>query len=163
MRLPVGAGPAARSLYLCLVLAAVCLPSAHGEARLFSSERLVGYWYGEYVKEDGGLVMWVTTRNADGTYQDHFRECRNGMQVREQKEYGAWKLEGGVELVTTYLLQDRTGSFRPEAPGGFYVDPYLIVALSEQEMISQNQETGIRYHTQRVYRDYVFDCLERWI
>lgn len=159
MRLPVGAGPAARSL--CLLLAAGCLPTTHGEVQLVSSERMVGYWYGEHAQENGGLIMWVTTRNADGTYQEHFRECRNGRQVREQKEYGAWKLRNGVEFVTTYLLQDRAGSFRPEAPGGFYVDPYLIVTLSEREMIAQNQETGIRYRSHRVYRDYVFGCLER--
>ena len=147
---------------LFLGLTTVWLPLS-AAVTSYQPTQLVGHWYGERVLDNGVLRMWVTSRNTDGSYQDHFKECDNGRQILEQREFGSWELKGDVEYVTTTLLQGKRGYFKPETPTGSYTDPYQVVSLSEQELKYKNPETGVTYQSQKVYKGYLFGCMDRAI
>ena len=133
------------------------------QAAPFRAEQLVGSWYGERVLGNGVIRIWVTTRRADGTYQDHLKECRDGKQITERREFGVWELRDGVEYVTTRVIQSTGGAAAPFTPSGTYEDQYDIISVTEQAMTAESRRTGTSYRTRKVYKGYRFGCADQAI
>lgn len=90
-----------RALLVCLLL----LAAAPALAQKSLSQRMVGSWFGTGQPDDRS-EMFIDSFNADGSFHDQHRWCRQG-QPTDISETGRWRVEGGILIIDIATVSGR--------------------------------------------------------
>lgn len=111
---------------------------------LASRRRLVGMWRSEATDIHAIRRIEESTRNADGTYENHFLEiAESGKVSSDRMECGRWGISGDVYFTITLAMREDDGQGSPTSPynASFY-DAYRVQKLTDTEFKYQHVVSG---------------------
>ncbi len=123
---------------LCAFLLFIALPACA------ATYPMTGAWFGTGQPDDRS-EMYIDTFNADGSFHNQHRWCREGRIAREVRETGRWKVAG--DLLTIDIA---TVDGRPEPRS----DVYRLLSVDAKNQNYVYLKTSFAYHAHRVAADF---------
>jgi hypothetical protein len=126
-------------------------------------ELMVGHWYGDQPRKDGGRHQWLVVRSPYGWYKIDFVETGPNGKVDQRTEIGEWGLSGPVYF-TSYRgwiegsVLHGVGSSNPS-----YYDAYRILRLDKNKLEYKSFATGDHYVVKRVAPDFKIPLMDKTV
>ena len=137
--------------------APVELTKARVPADAVRRAQVIGTWYGEAPTTEGGVIEWISTRDADSSFEIRFRIKKPDGTIERSTEVGFWGVAERIYFTMTRGWMTDRGSFLPADPEDETLyDAYEIQSVSEQSFEYRNFSTGNQYKTRRVDPSFDF-------
>jgi hypothetical protein len=108
-----------------------------------SRRLLTGMWRSESTDLHAARRIEESTRNADGTYETHFKEIdESGKVTMEQTECGRWGISGDVYFTITLAIREGERGNLTSPYDASYYDAYRIRKLTDKTFTYQHVVSG---------------------
>ena len=122
-----------------LLLAALLLAAAPALAQKPLPQRWAGIWFGTGQPGDRS-EMYIDTFNADGSFRDHHRWCRQG-KATDITETGRWRIEADILTIDIAMVNGR-----PEPR----TDRYRVKSVDDKVQNYAYLPTNFEYRARKV-------------
>ena len=123
---------------------------------LRTRELLVGRWYGNQPKKDGGSHRFIKDKKRDGTYEITFRFCEPDGQYEEQTERGRWGHSRAIYFTIVEKISFSGIDIDTDAEDPRTYDAYEIISLDEDTFVYKWLYDGSVFTAKRVAEDFAF-------
>lgn len=124
---------------------------------------MVGRWYGDQPRKDGGRHQWLIVRSRNGWYKIDFVDTSPNGEVDKRTEVGEWGMSGPIYFTSYRGWIEGSILHRVSSSNPYNYDAYRIRRLDEKVFEYKSFATGDDYVVKRVSPDFTIPLTDKTV